>query len=150
MSLRVDERAHLAGLERVFRASPINADGRTSLRVRRGEAELELSFEAEDCHAAGAVHGARVFKLLDDAAFFAASSKAEDRFLATVSFTLELVRPAAPGRVVARGTLTHAGRSVLFAEARLVDAEGRVLACGSGVFVRSRVALGDVPGYADP
>ena len=139
--------AHFRGLERVFRASLVNADGRTELRVGHGVAELTLTFVETDCHAAGAVHGACVFKLLDDAAFFAASSVADDAFLATASFTLQLVRPALPGPVVATGTLTQAGRRVAFAESRLCDAEGRLLACGTGVFLRSHVALDAVPGY---
>lgn len=139
--------AHLRGLERIFHASPVNAAGRVALRVDVGAAQLDADFRPCDCHAAGAVHGALVFKLLDDAAFFAASTAATDSFLATASFTLQLARPALPGAVVATGTLSNAGRRLLFAESRLHDAAGRLLATGTGVFLRSSVALVDVPGY---
>jgi acyl-coenzyme A thioesterase PaaI-like protein len=77
-------------------------------------------------HAADAVHGSVYFKALDDAAFFAVNSIVEDVFVLTASFNLYLVRPVTDGEM---------------------KATGRLLATGSGTFMRSQIALDESIGY---
>lgn len=139
---------HYRGLEALFRASPTNDYYRPQLTVDEGRAEVRVELRADMYHAAGAVHGSHVFKLLDDAAFFAASSKVEDHFIVTTSFTVQLLRPVSAGPVVARGTVLQAGKRMLWADARLYDASERLVATGTGSFTRSRVELARVAGYA--
>lgn len=98
-------------------------------------------------HAADAVHGAVYFKLLDDAAFFAANSLVDDVFVLTVSFTVYFTRPVSQGEMKATGRVVHRSRRLVIAEAELVDSAGREIGRGSGTFMRSNVELSAVPGY---
>jgi acyl-CoA hydrolase len=54
-------------------------------------------------HAAGAAHGTSYFKMLDDAAFYAANSLVTDRFLLTTAFNLLFTKPLGEGPVIAEG-----------------------------------------------
>ena len=98
-------------------------------------------------HAANAVHGSVYFKLLDDAAFFAANSLVEDVFLLTASFTIYMLGPVSEGRLKAGGRITHRTGRLFFAEAELEDRDGNAIARGSGTFVRSRIPLTPEIGY---
>ena len=99
-------------------------------------------------HAAGAAHGTIYFKMLDDAAFYAANTLVTDRFLLTTSFNLHFTKPVRHGEVVAEGRWISGRRRVLVAEARLIDADGEEIGRGTGTFMRSRIALSGLDGYA--
>ncbi len=99
-------------------------------------------------HAAQAVHGSVYFRLLDDAAFFAADSQVTDVLVLTVSFTVHFVRPVTSGELRAVGRTLHQGGRLLLAESQLFDAGGRLLGQGSGVFARSAIRLDAAVGYA--
>jgi uncharacterized protein (TIGR00369 family) len=139
---------HRRGLEALFLASPTNDYYRPHISIGEGCAEVRVELRTDMYHAAGAVHGSHVFKLLDDAAFFAASSMVEDCFIVTTSFTVQLLRPVTAGAVIARGTVLQAGQRMLWADARLYDATERLIATGTGSFTRSRVELERVESYA--
>lgn len=139
---------HFERLSGVFHASPVNADGRTSIEVSRGGARLERVFESDSHHAAGAVHGSCLFKLLDDAAFFAANSLVADRFVLTVNFETHFMRPLSGGAVVAEGRVVRATRRIIWSESEVRDGEGRLLATGTGTFLESAVELSPEIGYA--
>lgn len=139
---------HFRGLEGVFKSSPINARLPAELRVAEGTATLVLDVVVALHHAAGTLHGAHVFKALDDAAFFAASSVEREFFLATTTFTVHLLRPIESGKLIAEGLVVRAGRTLSWAEARALDEDGRVVAFGSGSFARSGVRLASLPGYS--
>jgi uncharacterized protein (TIGR00369 family) len=98
-------------------------------------------------HAAGAAHGTIYFKMLDDAAFYAANSLVTDRFLLTTAFNLHFTAPIRSGPVVAEGRWVSGRRRVFVAEARLVDGEGEEVGRGTGTFMRSKIALSSLPGY---
>ena len=85
--------------------------------------------------------------MLDDAAFYATNTLVTDRFLLTTSFHLLLSRPIRSGEVVAEGRWISGRRRVLVAEARLVDAEGEEVGCGTGTFMRSHMPLSGLAGY---
>ena len=65
---------HFQALERMYLAAPINRIYRPTIEVRSGEAEIEIVLAEKYFHSGGAVHGSVYFKMLDDAAFFAAGS----------------------------------------------------------------------------
>jgi uncharacterized protein (TIGR00369 family) len=86
----------------------------------------------------GAMHGSCYFKLLDDAAFFAAQARETDCFVLTVNFNLTLLKPVLPGtELVARGRVISASKSIIVAESSLFDADGTLLATGSGTFMKN-------------
>jgi uncharacterized protein (TIGR00369 family) len=142
------ETAHFRALESLYAAAPINRLFESRLRiVGPGEAEIVFDVSEAHFHAAGAVHGTAYFKMLDDAAFYAANSLVSDRFLLTTAFNLLFTRPLAPGQVTARGRWISGRRRVYVADAQLVDASGEEVARGTGTFMRSRFALSGLPGY---
>ena len=97
--------------------------------------------------AAGAAHGTIYFKMLDDAAFYAANTLVTDRFLLTTSFNLHFSRPVRKSRVIAEGRWISGRRRVLVAESRLLDADGEEIGRGTGTFMRSRIPLSTLDGY---
>jgi uncharacterized protein (TIGR00369 family) len=119
-----------------------------SIAIGDGEAEIRIEVDPKFFHAAGAVHGTVYFKALDDAAFFAANSVVEDVFVLTTNFNIQLLRPVTEGTLIATGTLVSATRNLLIADAVLEDEKGRLLGRGTGSFMRSKMLLVDVPGYA--
>ncbi len=101
-------------------------------------------------HAAGAAHGTIYFKMLDDAAFYAANSLVSDRFLLTTGFNLHFTAPIRSGRIVAEGKWISGKRRVFIAESHLVDEYGEEIGRGTGTFMRSQIALSGLPGYTVP
>jgi uncharacterized protein (TIGR00369 family) len=139
---------HFRRLERMYLSAAINAYYAPSISIGEGCAEVSVAVRPEFFHAAGAVHGAVYFKMVDDAAFFAANSLVDDWFLVTVSFNLYLTRPVSEGQMRAVGRVVHRSRRLFIAEAELTDASGREIARGSGTFMRSAIPLASVPGYS--
>jgi uncharacterized protein (TIGR00369 family) len=143
------EAAHFRALESLYAEAPINRFFESSLQiVGAGVARIRFRLDERHFHAAGAAHGTSYFKMLDDAAFYACNSLVSDRFLLTTAFNLNLTRPLGVGQVVAEGRWVSGRRRVLIGEARLIDAAGEEVARGTGTFMRSRIALAGLPGYA--
>ncbi|MDB5737427.1 MAG: thioesterase [Sphingomonas bacterium] len=143
------ERAHFAALESLYAAAAINHWFESRLEiVESGVARIHFTIDERMHHAAGAAHGTIYFKMLDDAAFYAANSLVTDNFLLTTAFNLLLTRPIKAGPVVAEGRWVSGRRRVLVADSRLVDGEGEEIARGTGTFMRSRFSLSSLPGYA--
>ena len=140
---------HWRALESLYAPAPVNAKFASSLAVT-GEGAARICFDVtEDVfHAAGAAHGTIYFKMLDDAAFYAANTLVTDRFLLTTSFNLHFSKPVREGQVTAEGRWVSGRRRVFVAESRLVDAEGEEIGRGTGTFMKSRIPLSSLPGYS--
>jgi len=139
---------HFRALEALYRSAPINAlfDSRLTIE-REGGARIAFTIGDSHHHAAGAAHGTIYFKMLDDAAFYAANSLVTDRFLLTTAFNLHFTAPVRDGPVVAEGRWISGRRRVFVAESRLIDADGEEIGRGTGTFMRSRIPLSSLPGY---
>lgn len=131
----------------MFHGAPINAELAPQLTVGDGTATVRQLVRPAMCHAGGAAHGAMLFKLLDDAAYFAAASQVREVFLVTVSFHVTFLRPASDGELTATGRLVHRSRNLAVAEASVQDARGRLVATGSGTFQRTAQPLDARLGY---
>jgi uncharacterized protein (TIGR00369 family) len=142
------EAAHFRALESLYAAAPINRLFDSTLEIpAAGMARIHFTIDGCYFHAGGAAHGTSYFKMLDDAAFYAANSLVTDRFLLTTAFNLLFTRPLQEGPVIAEGRWISGQRRVFVAEARLIDADGEEAARGTGTFMRSRIALAGLPGY---
>ena len=142
---------HWRALEGLYASAPINSVFESTLTIEgEGRSSIVFAVEERHFHAAGAAHGTIYFKMLDDAAFYAANSLVSDRFLLTTSFNLHFSRPVKTGRVVAEGRWISGHRRVLVAESRLIDADGEEIGRGTGTFQRSRIALSSLAGYSPP
>ena len=142
------EAAHFRALESLYAAAPINLLFESTLTLpRAGEAVIRFPVGPNLFHAAGAAHGTVYFKMLDDAAFYAANSLVSDRFLLTTAFNLHFTKPLGEGEARAEGRWISGRRRVFVAEARIVDASGEECARGTGTFLRSHIALSSLDGY---
>ncbi|WP_379922971.1 PaaI family thioesterase [Erythrobacter sp. R86502] len=140
---------HYRALERLYASAPVNAKFASTLDIPgEGQSRLRFTVTPDDYHAAGAAHGTIYFKMLDDAAFYAANSLVTDRFLLTTGFNLFFSKPVRAGIVTAEGRWVSGRRRVFVAEARLVDSDGEEIGRGTGTFMRSRIPLSSLPGYA--
>lgn len=140
--------AHYRALEALYASAPINRQFQSKLTIfEEGRSAIEFEVTPDHFHAAGAAHGTIYFKMLDDAAFYAANSLVTDMFLLTTAFNLWLTKPLKAGPARAEGRWISGHRRVLVAEARLIDASGDEAARGTGTFMRSRIALSGLAGY---
>lgn len=142
-----DARLHWKRLAGVYLSSPTNADGRTRIAIEDRLARIELDVDERLHHAANAAHGAHLFKVLDDAAFFACNSIVPDVFVLTVSFHVDFFRPVASGTVYGTGRVVRETKRILFADSEIVDGDGKLVARGSGSFMPSRIELTPEIGY---
>ena len=139
---------HLRRLERLYAKAPVNALFRSRLVLpAAGRSEIHFEVTPAVYHGAGAAHGTIYFKMLDDAAFYAANSLVSDRFLLTTGLNLLFTRPLRAGRVRAEGRWVSGRRRVYVAEAALVDSSGEEIGRGTGTFMRSQHELSSLPGY---
>lgn len=145
------EESHFRALERLYASAPINHLFASTLTIQAaGQSQIDFTVDESMYHAAGAVHGTIYFKMLDDAAFYAANSLVSDRFLLTTGFNLLFTRPIKSGPVRAEGRWISGRRRVYVAEASLIDAEGEEVGRGTGTFMRSQFPLASLPGYGRP
>ena len=143
------EAAHFRALESLYAAAPINRLFDSVLEIPEpGVARIRFTLDQRYFHAAGAAHGTLYFKMLDDAAFYAANSLVSDRFLLTTAFNLHFTKPMREGPAVAEGRWISGKRRVFVAEARIVDSSGEECARGTGTFLRSHIALAGLDGYS--
>ena len=138
---------HFQALEKMYLDAPINAFYDPRIEVSDAEAIVEIEVSEKLFHSAEAVHGSVYFKMLDDAAFFAASSLEKEVFVLTTSFTTYLTTVSYTHLTLPTILLVYQNKSQLIAEAVVYDAQGNEVGRGSGIFVRGRVPLLEVPGY---
>ena len=147
-TLPTGEEAHLRALEALYASAPINRLFTSRLALpEAGRSEIGFTVDPDSFHAAGAAHGTLYFKMLDDAAFYAANGLVSDRFLLTTAFNLHFTKPMRRGEARAEGRWISGKRRVFVAEARIVDADGEECARGTGTFMRSHIALSGLDGY---
>ncbi len=112
-----------------------------TLDLSEGGAEITLKIEEKYFHALGAIHGAVYFKLLDDAAYFAAASVVEGHFILTTSFNINILKPVNKGTIKAVGKLKFSSKNLWVAESTLYNEEGKQIAFGTGNFAKSKVPI---------
>lgn len=139
---------HYSALCRMYLEAPIQTlyPGIT-ISVKEGAAEIQLPVRPEYFHSAQGIHGSVYFKLLDDAAYFAAASLLRDYFLLTMEFNIRLLKKVDAGQLTAMGVCSSAQGKLIRAEARLINDSGELAAIGSGIFSRSKIPLDAGTGY---
>ncbi len=143
----MSKETHYRKLENMMHSAAMVNLVNARVKVSEGEAEITVPVDKKLFHAAGALHGSMSFLALDNAAFFAVNSLVENVFVLTTSFTIYLTRPVDRGMITARGRVLNQTRTQFIAEAVAYDDLGRVVARGTGTFVRSRKPLDERIGY---
>ena len=140
---------HYRALEKMYLAAPINEIFKPKIKVSNETAEIKIEVNRKLFHSAGAVHGSVYFKMLDDAAFFAANSIVSDCFVLTKSFTIYLTRPISSGYMKSIGKVVSKEKKEITAESIVYDHRGKQIGSGKGIFVRSKQPLNNTLGYSD-
>lgn len=142
-----DIQTHYRSLENMYQAAPINEFYHPVMQVSDSEAVIEIELREQLHHSGGGVHGSVYFKMLDDAAFFAANSLVEDFFVLTASFTTELYKPVATGKMKAIAKVSHIEGKKIYAEATVYNSDDEEIGHGHGLFLRGRTPLSEAKGY---
>lgn len=106
-----------------------------------GTADVVLDVQPQHMNRNGTLHGGIHSMMLDAAAGFAASRHLgqSDGLLipvVTLSLNTSYVGPGGAGRVTAHGWVTGGGYKIIYGEAEIRDAEGRILSKGQAVLKR--------------
>lgn len=135
-----------SGLERMrgYLRGATASDGLVARLGFRGESAesgrvvFAATPDASHYNAGGRVHGGYTAALLDTAMGCAVQTLLDaEQACTTMELKIAYHRPitAATGRIVATGTVLSRGRRAAFAEAKLVDADGRLLASGTSTLM---------------
>ena len=132
---------HYALLEKLYIAAPINKYYNPTIKVQEKQAEITMKVLPEYFHGAGAVHGALIFKMMDDAGFFASNSIVPDVFVLTANFNIDFLRPMTLGALRGVGKVVHHGGRQIIAETCCYDQSEKIIARGRGVYMPSKFSL---------
>lgn len=102
-----------------------------TIRVEPGRAAIEYRCGPHMCHSGGVAQGGFVAGWIDAAMAYAVIAQfGEGLVPITLELKISYFAPTNPGLVVAEGWI-ESGKRTLFAEGRLLDSAGKVLAKGS-------------------
>jgi uncharacterized protein (TIGR00369 family) len=98
-------------------------------RPAQGWVRIGFDGKTEFCNPAGFVQGGILAAMLDDtmgpAVFVMTDGKL---YTATVTMTVNFLKPAEPGPIVGEANVTQLGKTIAFVEGKLMDGNGAVLA----------------------
>lgn len=139
---------HLKKLENLFLSANIQQHF-PGIRIEISTEVTKISWLVAQSHFHGgnALHGAAYFKLLDDAAYFAAAAQQTTNFMVTATYTIKFLKPIQSGLITATGIVTQSSGKRFTSESRLINEQGELLAEGSGIFVPSNTLWTSLSGY---
>ena len=104
---------------------------------RPGHAEFALNLAHHHLNYADSLHGGVIATLLDVACGYCGLRSVTDGaagLAATITLAVSYHAPAATGRLVARGRVTGAGRSVFFSNGEVLTQAGTLVATAQGAY----------------
>ena len=125
----------------LYLSAPINKLYAPMMVLNQGESEITQNFNSSLCHSKGFLHGSVLFKLLDDAAYFACQSLENRYFMVTSNFNIHFIRPVNSGTLISKGSILNSSTNQFVAESTIYNSEGVIIAKGSGTFVKSNILL---------
>ena len=96
-----------------------------------GHSAIEYECSPQMCHSGGVAQGGFVCGWIDSAMAHASMTLTPEMTPMSLELKVSYFAPARPGRVIAEGWIERPGRTNCFAEGRLLDAAGFVLAKAS-------------------
>jgi len=140
---------HYQRLEKMYLNANVNKDVYDTTQCNFEESKCTITLEADQkyFHALGAIHGSTYFKLLDDAAFFAAQCTEKDFFVLTTSFNINITKPVSKGKLTAIGHVRFDSKNLIIAESVMYNEKGQEVAFGTGYFAKSKIPLSEEIGY---
>jgi uncharacterized protein (TIGR00369 family) len=130
-----DNNLDLAWMEgRLDRATTFEGHVHTQIaEVRPGHASLYIDIEPFHLNGNGTLHGGVYATLIDNAMGFAVAALAKVR-IATTQMNVHFLGPISSGRITCTADVVHRTRRTATAEAKVRDADGTLLAMGTGAF----------------
>lgn len=140
--------SHFKKLEKIYLNANLNKViyCNTEIIISKNYSEIKMPIKEDYFHALKAIHGSVYFKMLDDAAFFAAQSVVEDFMLLTASFNISFKMPVANGWIKSKGKLLSVSKKEINAEAKMYNSKNEIVAFGKGVFKKSRISIDLIKG----
>ena len=107
------------------------------LDVGVGFSVLEIDLSKKHLQPFGFVHGGVFASIIDAAAFWAIFFEVEDQNsgVTTVDLKLNYLAPAASGKLIAKGRQIKLGKTLGYAEAKVNDVNGKLLAHGTSTVI---------------
>ena len=103
------------------------------VEVRPGHASLAIEIQPFHLNGNGTLHGGVYATLIDNAMGFAVAALAQVR-IATTQMNVHFLGPVSGGRISCTADVVHRTRRTATAEAKVRDADGNLLAMGTGAF----------------
>ncbi len=144
---------YIQALRKVVNTSPYPSH----MQMRLASIDLDKAMIEMDlgrCHLQpyGLVHGGVLATLIDTATFWAVYMRIpEDAALVNVDLKLNYLKAVAEGRLEAEGLAIRSGKSISYAEARVTDADGGLIAHGTSTLMiltgKRKGLTGDIPKF---
>jgi uncharacterized protein (TIGR00369 family) len=104
-------------------------------RVERGEVDVAMDVQRHHLNLMGTLHGGMIATLADTATGLALRSTLDERMtFTTTQLGVTFLAPGREGRILAKGRVLKSGKRFGYAEADVIDAEGRLLARATATF----------------
>jgi uncharacterized protein (TIGR00369 family) len=104
-------------------------------RVERGEVDVAMNVQRHHLNLMGTLHGGMIATLADTATGLALRSTLDEGMtFTTTQLGVTFLAPGREGRILAKGRVLKSGKRFGYAEADVIDAEGRLLARATATF----------------
>lgn len=104
-------------------------------RVQRGEVDVAMDVQRHHLNLMGTLHGGMIATLADTATGLALRSTLDEGMtFTTTQLGVTFLAPGQEGRILAKGRVVKSGKRFGYAEADVIDAEGRLLARATATF----------------
>ena len=126
---------HYKKLEKIYLNANLNKEiySNTEIIISKNYSEIKMPIKKDYFHALEAIHGSVYFKMLDDAAFFAAQSVVEDYMLLTASFNITFRMPVPKGHIKSVGIFCSVSQKEYSAESKMYNSRNELVAFGNGI-----------------
>tara|TARA_B100001057_G_scaffold199260_1_gene199897 strand:- start:1297 stop:1728 length:432 start_codon:yes stop_codon:yes gene_type:complete len=137
---------HYKKLEKIYLNANLNKNiySNTEIIISKNYSEITMPIKEDYFHALEAIHGSVYFKMLDDAAFFAAQSVVKDYMLLTASFNVSFKMPVSNDYIKSIGTLCSVSEKEITAESKMYNSKNELVAFGNGIFKKSKISIDSI------
>lgn len=138
MSMKIPNPEYIRRIREIVSTSPyFKLLSMKLVDVGIGYSSLKIDLTRKHLQPFGAVHGGVFSSILDAAAFWAVYCGIEDQEagMTTVDLKLNYLAPATSGKLIASGHQIKLGRTLGYAEAEVLDQNGKILAHGTSTLI---------------
>ena len=128
---------HIAAIEKTVNNSPFFK--LLSMEIKRltwGESLIEVTVQEKHLQPYGMVHGGVCASLIDASVYWAVYAGIEKTVgLTTVDLRLNYLAPVIRGKMIAKGRIIKAGKTICLGEATIEDGAGKLISHGTSTLM---------------